>query len=370
MDGGVVTHDWIEKFGGAERVLEELVEVSKPKKVVTLWSSESTVASVSVQESWLAESRLRGRKLAALPLMPSFWRKLLSDEPDMRWVLSSSHLFAHMAGASRPDIKRISYVHTPARYLWEPQLDNRGSYLAQTAGRFLRRIDRKSASTLDMVIANSDFVKQRIERTWGVEVASVIHPPVDIQGLQASRLQELTLEEAEILVRVPPEGTYLVAVSRLVRYKGIEKALQAAEALHMQLVVIGDGPEMQKLRALGPILGGYTTFLGSVSEPLKARIIAGAVALLFPPVEDFGIVPVEAMALGTPVLTNTVGGATESVEPGVSGFHVDWSNFDELRWSIQAAEKLNELDIRSCAQRFDKSFFREKLALTLSELGL
>jgi glycosyltransferase involved in cell wall biosynthesis len=322
---GLIVQEWIEETGGAEQVLDAMRLAFPDARVACLWNDDpSRFAPDAVDESWLARTPLRGRKALALPLMSPTWRRGWGDaEPD--WVLTSSYVFAHHAGfGTRNGVPKFSYVHTPARYLWEPALDGRtASPLAGVARTWLRGVDRRAARDSGSIAANSAFVRERIRRAWDRD-ARVIHPPVDAAAIAAvpDWAARATPAEQEILASLPERG-FLMAASRLVPYKRHDAVVRMGERLGIPVVIAGSGPERERLEAIAAATSVPVRLLGRVSDELMRALFQRAQAFVFPPVEDFGIMPVEAMAAGCPVLTNRIGGAAESVVDGVTGVHFD-----------------------------------------------
>jgi glycosyltransferase involved in cell wall biosynthesis len=322
---GLIVQEWIEETGGAEQVLDAMRLAFPDARVACLWNDDpSRFAPDAVDESWLARTPLRGRKALALPLMSPTWRRGWGDaEPD--WVLTSSYVFAHHAGfGTRNGVPKFSYVHTPARYLWEPALDGRtASPLAGVARTWLRGVDRRAARDSGSIAANSAFVRERIRRAWDRD-ARVIHPPVDAAAIAAvpDWAARATPAEQEILASLPERG-FLMAASRLVPYKRHDAVVRMGERLGIPVVIAGSGPERERLDVLAAATSVPVRLLGRVSDELMRALFQRAQAFVFPPVEDFGIMPVEAMAAGCPVLTNRIGGAAESVVDGVTGVHFD-----------------------------------------------
>lgn len=322
---GLIVQEWIEETGGAEQVLDAMRLAFPDARVACLWNDDpSRFAPDAIDESWLARTPLRGRKALALPLMSPTWRRGWGDaEPD--WVLTSSYVFAHHAGfGTRNGVPKFSYVHTPARYLWEPALDGRtASPLAGVARSWLRGVDRRAARDSGSIAANSAFVRERIRRAWDRD-ARVIHPPVDAAAIAAvpDWAARATPAEQELLASLPERG-FLMAASRLVPYKRHDAVVRMGERLGIPVVIAGSGPERERLEALAAATSVPVRLLGRVSDELMRALFQRALAFVFPPIEDFGIMPVEAMAAGCPVLTNRIGGAAESVVDGVTGVHFD-----------------------------------------------
>jgi len=166
---GVLVHEWISQSGGSENVLQAMSEVYPDADIVCLWNdSTGRFPPERLRESWLARSPLRRSKAAALPFMPVTWRRRKNLGYD--WALISSHLFAHHVRFSpQPqNFCRFVYVHTPARYIWAPELDGRGGRAARTVAAALKPLDRRRAQQPASYAANSNFVRRRMTEAWGV----------------------------------------------------------------------------------------------------------------------------------------------------------------------------------------------------------
>ncbi len=341
---GVLVHEWLSRRGGSENVFEELGRIFPDARRFCLWNaSEGRFADVG--ETWLARTPLKGRKALALPLMPLAWRQLPAVDAD--WVLTSSHLFAHHArfrGAAGKAPKLV-YAHTPARYIWTPELDGRGNgALARAASGALKPLDRRRAAEPVAIAANSRFIAQRIADTWQRE-ATVIYPPVDVARFSVA--PALDASDAERLASLPQE--FLLGVSRFVPYKQLERVIDAGAASDLPVVLAGSGDDEARLRAIGEARHpGAVHFVEHPSTDLLGALYRRAHAVVFAPIEDFGIIPVEAMASGTPVIANAVGGAAESVVDGVTGAIVDEWSPSALR---DAVERAVGADPDACAAR-------------------
>ena len=272
-----LVHDWLTGMRGGERVLERIARLFPDAPIFTLvW----TRGSVS-------------------PAIERF------DLSGFDAVISTSHAVAK--GAPTPAATfHFSYVFTPMRYVWdlEAQYFPPGrfawplsGYVRDTCAR-LRRWDAATSGRPDVVATLSRHIAERIRRHWG-RTAEVIHPPVEIARFRPAR---------------GPRSYYLVA-GAFAPYKRVEVAIEACRRLGRKLVVAGSGQETARLRALA---GGDVEFRdGWQSEEDVAALYAGARALLYPGEEDFGIMPVEAMAAGCPVIAYGVGGARETIGRGL-----------------------------------------------------
>lgn len=361
---GLLVHEWIEAVGGAERVLDAMADEYPDADLFGLWNdAPGRYPGRRVIESAVARTPLRGRKALAVPVLPALWSHGLRHLGPYDWALVSSHLFAHQARVPGVDPEQqFTYVHTPARYLWNPELDARGSSTAvRLAGPFLRAVDRRRASGLRNVAANSRFVQQRIRDSWGVD-AVVIHPPVGVERLTAVDDWASALDDCErTLLESLPEG-FVLGASRFVPYKRLDVVIDAGRASGRPVVLAGDGPDLERLQDLAEASGADVRVVVRPSDALLAAMLQRAAVYVFPPVEDFGIMPVEAMALGTPVVVNTIGGACDSVEPGRSGIVVDDFADATLRSAVDQAVELVAADCRERAEAFSTARFQREVA--------
>jgi glycosyltransferase involved in cell wall biosynthesis len=357
---GVLVHEWLARRGGSENVLTELAQIFPDAPIVSLWDdAPERFAPGRVTETWLARTPLRRHKALALPLMLETWRRLGSSDAD--WILCSSHLFAHHARFSGPatDAPKFVYTHTPARYIWTPELDDRGdSAVARTISRSLQCVDRRRAQEAHSIAVNSAFVGRRVEKAWDRD-SVVIHPPVSVRTYAENLHDLLTPDEQAVLDALP--DTFILGASRFVPYKRLDVAIAAGAAAGVPVVIAGDGPEGPRLRALGEEHPGLVTFVHHPSTALLNQLYRRALLYVFPPVEDFGIMPVEAMATGTPVIANSIGGGAESVKHGVTGALVDSFEPSALRKAVDIASAARPRDCVSRAWEFDVSVFARKI---------
>jgi glycosyltransferase involved in cell wall biosynthesis len=335
---GLIVHEWIERHGGSENVVDAMAAAYPDADIHCLWSNApDRFPGHAVSESWLARTPLRKSKAAALPFMPLTWAR--TDVSDADFVLISSHAFAHHAGGRQPagGPERFVYVHTPARYLWAPELDVRGGNLAARAlAPALRRVDRKRAQDGATFAANSDYIRQRMERSWGVE-AEVIHPPVRVEYLQSvpSWADRLSTADAYLFSTLPTD--YVLGASRFVDYKRLDVAIRAGELAGLPVVLAGAGPQHAELQALADAASVPVIIMTRPSDELLFALYEAASLLVFAAIEDFGIMPVEAMALGTPALVLSEGGASESVLAIDGGVVVDALDDATLREAVERA---------------------------------
>jgi glycosyltransferase involved in cell wall biosynthesis len=364
---GLIVNEWIEQRGGAERTLDAMVDAFPDAEVLCLWNDDpGRYSNNTVHETWLAKSGLRRKKPLALPLMPSIWRHTLAVHADYDWVIATSHLFAHHV-KTRDDVRKFAYVYTPARYIWTPELDLRGNNLfAQLGAPLFKPIDRYRAKESLSIAAISQFVKDRIDVTWHRE-STVIYPPVNVFALQARAdwRSELTAEESGWVESLP--DTYLLGASRLVPYKRLDAVIEAGEAMGLPVVIAGSGPDRARLEARAAASPVAVFFRAGPSDALLYVLYQRALAYIFPAVEDFGIMPVEAMALGTPVIANRVGGTAETVVHGVTGSLVDIASVASWREAMENLSGHDREATKQHAEIFDVGRFRREVRSWVGE---
>ncbi|MET0885868.1 MAG: glycosyltransferase [Mycetocola sp.] len=357
---GIVVHEWLAKRGGSENVVEEIVATFPDAQLQSLWNdAPQRFTDLSVAETWLARTPLRKSKALALPFMPTTWRHLGRNEAD--WILCSTHLFSHHARFSGParDAPKLVYAHTPARYIWTPELDARGNnVIAQAVRGPLQRLDRVRAQEARSIAANSEFVRKRIQDSWHRD-SVVIHPPVDVQAFADDPSAHLTADEEQVLAALP--DTFLLGASRFIPYKRLDLVISLGVASDTAVVLAGDGPSMADLQLLADQNPGRVSFVTKPSRALLSALYRRALAYVFPAIEDFGIMPVEAMAAGTPVIARDIGGAAESVVDGVTGVHLSDFTGQSGREAVALAATLRREDCTRRAWEFDKAVFRTSL---------
>lgn len=363
---GLIVHEWLEPRGGAERVIDSMREAFPDADLLALWN-DAPEKYPDAQETWLAKTPLRSSKAAALAVMPSVWRHVAPYQRNKKhdWILVSSHLFAHHVrpiGLDR-DLPKFVYAHTPARYIWEPDLDARGSSKAvRIASTFLKPMDRWRAQESTEVAANSEFVRDRIRRVWNRE-ATVIYPPVDIERIKETDdwRTRLTSDETRQLEGLPSE--FVLGASRLVPYKRLDWVIRAAETNRLPVVIAGSGPDKDRLMEISEDVDVPVFFVEQPSTELLFSLYQACIAYVFPAVEDFGIMPVEAQACGTPVVVTSLGGAKEVLEKTGGGViaHEDSAGAiaEALRSLLESGPKNREF--HAMTSRFSKRQFKNSL---------
>ncbi|WP_314505807.1 glycosyltransferase [uncultured Microbacterium sp.] len=355
---GLIVHEWVERWGGAERVLDAMMDAFPEAGVRVLWDDTPVLDGREVTESWIARTPLRNNKALALPAMLPTWRVPSPGSPE--WMLVSSHLFAHHVKA-RPGTRKYVYAHTPARYIWEPERDHRGdSAWARAASTILKPIDRRRAAEATSIAVNSRFTGERVTRAWE-QPSQVIYPPVDTKRLVATDDWSpfLTDDEQRQLDALPAH--FLLGASRMVDYKRLDRVIQIGAQVKVPVVIAGTGPSHVALRSWAAASGAEVTFIIAPSDAMLYALYRRALVYVFPAVEDFGIMPVEAMACGTPILASSVGGVPETVEAVGGGVTCEierWNDWDEL---IHQATSLDAAAFRERTQMFSRARFIAEL---------
>ncbi len=355
---GLIVHEWVERWGGAERVLGAMTDAFPDAGVRVLWDDTPVLDGREVTQTWLSRTPLRNNKVLALPAMLPTWRMPLAETPE--WMLVSSHLFAHHIKAPA-GVPKFVYAHTPARYIWEPERDHRGdSAWARAASNFLKPIDRRRAAEATSIAVNSRFTGERVERAWE-QPSRVMYPPVDTELLTSTDdwRRDLTDAEQRQLDALP--ASFILGASRMVAYKRLDRVIEIGAELKLPVVIAGAGPSEVALRSIAAATGAQVTFIIAPSDAMIRALYAHALAYVFPAVEDFGIMPVEAMACGTPIIANSVGGVRESVEAVGGGVTCDierWNDWEEL---LHQATSLDASAFRARTEMFSRTRFIAEL---------
>jgi glycosyltransferase involved in cell wall biosynthesis len=362
-----LVHDWLTGMRGGEKVLDALCERYPSAPLWTLLHCPGEVSDAiearTIHTSWLQHMPLaRSRYRNYLPLFPLFAELNKAESAEL--VISTSHAVAK-AMVTRTDHRKpfhVCYIHTPMRYVWDMFDEYFGPsrvgafssrFIFRPIARFLQGYDKRTANRVDLFLANSRYVADRVRRIYGRE-AIVVAPPVDTERFLALQRE--------------PEDWYLV-VSAMVPYKRVDHAIRACARMNRHIKIVGKGPEMDALKRLAKEAGADAEFIGFASDEDLGNYYRRARALLFPGVEDFGIVPVEAIACGCPVIALGVGGILDSMTDATSVLYED-STVEGL-WEAMIQfeaqkDSFTEANLRARARCFSKANFLAQFELEIN----
>jgi glycosyltransferase involved in cell wall biosynthesis len=346
-----VVHEWFGATGGSEAVFLAIADQLPQAERLVLWADEGVPTDrLRLRQSWLASTPLRRSKALALPAMPLVWRTLTNQKFDV--VISSSHAFAHTVKLGDPERTRhLSYIHSPARYVWSTDFDGRGSHpILKVPRKILQKADIRLSRHVHAYAANSREVQGRINRFWGRD-AVVINPPVEVDYFAAAPA-----------VQRHQSRDYLLGVGRWIPYKNFDLMIAIAEAAGLPLVIAGSGAEEERLRKLAAGVRVPIHFEVRPERDRLRELYWGARTLLFPAHEDFGIIPVEAQACGTPVLGLRRGGLLETVVDGETGFLLDSREPGPYAAAVHRLGELSPDRIRQHAGGFSADRFADRMA--------
>lgn len=350
-----LVHDYLVQYGGAERVLEVFAEIFPDAPIYTLVYDEK------IFKSRFGRKKIYTSFLQSLPLSKSHHRSFpvlmpmaieSFDFSSYDVVLSDSNSYAKGI-ISGPGTLHICYCHTPMRYAWDDYYSYTENFTFATlirkaiplAMNYIRLWDKISADRVDKFIANSNFVAKRINKYYR-RSAKVIYPPVNVSFFGQDK-------------KIKKENYFLI-VGRLIPYKRFDLVIGAFNILGFPLKIIGDGPEAQRLKKTAK---PNIEFLGWRSDAEVRDYYALARAFLFPQEEDFGIVALESLASGTPVIAYRGGGALEIIKEGLNGIFFDAQGVDAIVGAVRKFEDSNfdGEEIKNSVKSFDKEIFKKKI---------
>ncbi len=357
-----LVHDYLNQYGGAERVLEALIEIFPQAPIYTLfYDKEKTLGCFEGKikgTSFLDYKFVWNHHRFFIPLMPMAANLLkLPDEYDL--IISDSAGFGKGISCGRNALY-ISYCHTPLRYAWESQQYFNWPLALKMATApifsYLRRWDKKAGQKPNILIANSRYIAEKIKKYYQRD-AEVVYPPVD---------QKIFYKEGGV-----KRSDYFLAIGRMLPYKRFDLIIEAFAKLKLPLKIVGSGPEEQRLKTMSFKLGAknieFVSFVKG-GDGLR-QLYNRARALIFPQVEDFGLVAAEAQACGTPVIAYAQGGAREIVRDGITGVLFHKQTAEGLAEAVERFSSLSfdEKVIERSAERFSKENFKQKI-LKLTDL--
>jgi glycosyltransferase involved in cell wall biosynthesis len=355
-----IIHSWLNQYGGAERVLEQLHDLFPDAPIYTSMFDPSVFPkkyqSWDIRTSFMQRVPFsRTKHQMMLFLYPFAFESFDLSQYDV--VLSLTSGFAHGVRTTRPT-RHLCYCLNPPRFLWDfdsyVKLEAVGGAARLGLGLtvpWLRRWDYAAAQRVDQYIGISELVRERIKRSYGRE-AAIVYPSIDVDSFQPS---------AEI-------DDYYLIVSRLIPYKRVDLAIEACNRLKLPLKIIGDG---RSRAALERLAGPTIEFVGKVDDAALRRAYARCKAFIFPGEEDFGLTPVEAQAAGRPVIALGKGGTLETIVAGETGEFFPNQSVESLvetlaRFDYRAYDS-HRIRARARA-KFDVSIFRERFRDHVSRL--
>lgn len=359
--------DFLTVMGGAENVVLAMHEVFPDAPIYTAIYNEANMPAFEncdVRTTWLQKLPPFLRKTYKLfpTLQVSAFRRLDLGEFDI--ILTSSYLNANQVRKTRKGQILISYCHTPARYYWSHYSEYRkqpGYGMLDPIIRLLipllvphqRKLDYQAAQRVDLFIANSTEIQKRIKKYYGRN-STVIHPPVDTQQFTPAR----------------ERGSHYVTVGRQLPYKRYDLAVAACTQLGLPLLVFGNGPEHERLKQIaGPSVEFRTERFGNASDTELQKALNTAKGFIYPAEEDFGIVSVEALAAGAPVIGYGKAGTLDIVTDGETGVLFNKQTVASVTAAIQKAEQIQFFPskLNRVARRFDKTLFIAKLTKVVAD---
>jgi glycosyltransferase involved in cell wall biosynthesis len=360
-----IVHDWLTGMRGGEKVLDAICELYPDAPLHTLVRIPGSVSprierrrvKASVVQ-WLPDAGRLYRHY--LPLFPTAVELIDLDGYDL--VISSSHCAVKSVVRSGR-ATHVCYCHSPMRYAWDQfpayfgpdQVGSLGSRLLRPVMAAMARWDAATAGRVDRFLANSQYVAGRIRRYYN-RASSVVYPPVDT-GFYRPAVEAGGYRRAG--------GGFLI-VSALVPYKRVETAIEACGIAGASLTIVGRGPEEARLRRLA---GPDVDFKGWLSDEAIRDLYGRAAAVLLPGPEDFGMVPVEAQACGTPVVALKAGGACETVVDGITGVLVEDGSPKGFAEGLARLRALtfDPAAIRANAERFSRERFMTDFQIAVSD---
>jgi len=351
-----IIHDWFTVYAGAEKCIESFTNI---------WGDSDIYSLIDFLNMDDRNSILKGKKshtsfIQKLPFSEKKYRNYLPlfpfaieqfDLSEYDLILSSSHAVAKGV-LSNSNQLHISYVHTPIRYAWDlyyqylKESELESGLKGMLAKYFLHKIriwDLSTANRVDHYIANSKYIARRIKKIYGKN-STVIYPPVDVEKFQLYEKKD----------------EFYLTASRMVPYKKIDLIVEAFSKTDKKLIVIGTGPDMEKVKSKAT---KNIELLGFQPDSVLIEMMQKAKGFVFAAEEDFGITPVEAQACGTPVICLNRGGTKETVIDGITGIHFREQTVSSLLEAISKFEKsdFNYEDIRSHSLQFSRERFEKEI---------
>lgn len=361
-----IVHDWLVNYGGAERVVEQMLKMYPDADIYTLVYDKKKMGKI------FPEEKVHPSFIQKIPKATKLYTKFLSlmpkafesfDLTSYDLVIASSSSCAKGVITS-PNTAFVAYIHSPMRYAWDLYYDyfmNAGiltRFFMKRQMPAIRQWDFLSSQRINTLVANSSYIKKRIKKFWNRD-SKVIFPPVDVDRLSPNNL--------------PAEDFYVV-FSRFVSYKRVDLAIKACGQLGKKLIVIGSGSQESELKTLASkYRKADIKFTGRINDEEVKVYLQKCRAMIFSAEEDFGIIPVECQACGRPVIAFGKGGALETVKENTTGIFFQEQNEESLKEAIVRFEKLEGEGtfktsvIVEHAQKFSAERFRRELQAVIDE---
>ncbi len=358
-----ILHDYLTQFGGAERVLKAILKIFPSADLYTLMYDEELMKGLFSRElkktSFLDGKFARRWHRLFIPLMP-LAAKFLTSDTVYDLVISSTAGYAK--GINVRGKYHICYCHAPLRYAWDFEylrdlphgVSHVPKFITRPIADALRRWDKRASGKVNVFIANSHYIAEKIKSYYGRD-AYVVYPPIDTNVFTRRASDET--------------GDYYLMVGRFLYYKRFDLGLRALQELKLRLRIVGSGPEEKKMRRIAN--PAYVEFLPNVSDADLRRLYASAKALIFPQEEDFGLVAAEAQACGAPVIAYSRGGASEIVRHRETGILFSEQTKDALKEAVRECE-LRNFDrgyISRTAERFSEENFKREFMNVIRRSG-
>ncbi len=351
-----IAHEFLTQFGGAEKTLEAMAEIFTDAPIFTAkYNPKNMPTTITEREIIYPKGLLSGitEKLFFLFRMPTIFENF--DFRDYDIVVSSGTTW-NKGILTRPEQMHVTYIHTPPRFLYKysqettkwqkPLFKPFYSYLVN----FIRLWDYVAAQRPDYLVTNSENTRKRIQKFYGRD-AKIIYPPVETN---------FQIEDSFKKAETP----YFLAVGRLSKYKNFDLLIKAFNEVKYKLIIVGTGIEEEYLKSIS---GGNIVFKGRASDDEKNKLLEGCLGLINPVVdEDFGIVPVEAMAHGKPVLAHKSGGHLETIIEGETGLFFEGEDSKILSQKLIEFDQMiknkifDRVKITEHAQKFSKERFKSE----------
>jgi len=357
-----IVHHWLIKMGGAEKVVENLCDIYPQADIFTHVYDKKQISEFlnkkNIKTTFISKLPLSSKLYKHyLPLMPLALKFLNLKKYDLIICSESGPTkgFKHSSNA-----KIVCYCHSPMRYIWDQETSYYKKFnliekfVSKLVFPYLRKWDIRTSDSLNLIIANSNFISKRINKCWNKK-SVVVFPPINLSDFKQSSVKK----------------QFYLVISRHVGYKRIDIAVEAFKILGLNLKIIGDGPETKNLKEMSD---GYSNieFLGWVTDEQKKKFLSESKALIFPGIEDFGITPIESMASGRPVIAFKKGGALDYVKDYKNGIFFNEQSTESLISAIKLFEEKYSMfcptKIKESVNHFDSDNFKINILKNISNL--